>query len=174
MKSVIRLIFCSSVFFSGAINNSFAQKTFQTIRGNKANYTIEVPSDYIAKEKIGANIDLKYVNAEGASIVTTVRTLPNGVTDDQISEMGKLSDEEVVNQIEANGMENVTLIKRGFLTINNVNSYFMYFSDGTLYYHSINQFKKGKIINLTITCEYSKKASYMPYIFRVTNSLKHL
>jgi hypothetical protein len=158
----------------GIQNTSIAQKTFQTVRGNKAHYTIEVPSDYSAKDKIGANIDLKYVNSEGASIVTTVRILPDGVKDEQITEMGSLSDAEVVNQLEANGMENVTLIKRGFLTINNVKSYFMYFTDETLYYHSINQFKRGKIINLTITCEYSKKGTYMPYIFRVTNSLKHI
>lgn len=170
----MKRIFIPLFIFLVSSTSLFAQVSFEIVQGTKANYSLSIPLNYVSKEAIGANIDLKYVNSEGASIVTTVRKLPVGVSDEQIVEMGSLADEDVINQLEANGMENVTLIKRGFLTINNVKSYFMYFTDETLYHHSINQFKRGKIINLTITCEYSKKASYMPYIFRVTNSLKHI
>lgn len=170
----IKFLFLFVSIFFGLQNISTAQKSFQTVRGSKANYTLEIPSDYYSKEKIGANIDLKYVNSEGASVITTVKKLPDGVSDRQIDDMNDATDNQIINQLEANGMESVTLIKRGFLTINNVKSFFMYYTDGTLYYHSITQFKNGKIINLTYTCEYQKKSSYMPYIFRVTNSLKHI
>lgn len=153
--------------------NSFGQKIFQTVKGNKANYTLTIPPGYSVKEKIGANIDLKYVNSEGASIITTVKKIPSGVNF-KIDDMDDANDEQIINQFEANGMENVTLIKRGLNTINNVKSYFMYYTDGTLYYHTINQFKNGKIINLTFTCEYANKSTYMPYIFRVVNSLKYI
>lgn len=154
------------------------QEKFDIQKGKKANYTIEIPSSFVAKSPIGANVDLVYVDKNGSSVITTVGTLPSGVRDEQIVEMSNLSDYQVVETIEANGMEGISLIKRGFITVNNVKSYYVYYTSSdrlsTLYYHSINQFKRGKMINLTITCEYSSKGSYMPYIFRIVNSLKHI
>lgn len=169
----IHLIFTAILFFQTANG----QTKFIVRQGNKANYTIEVPSSFNLKETIGANIDLKYADKNGASIVTTVKKLPTGVRDEQIVEMSYPSNAQVINQFEANGMEDVNLIKRGFITINEVKSYFIYYTanvDGTvLYFHSLNQFKNGNMINLTVTCEYANKASYMPHTFRVVNSLKH-
>jgi len=49
-----------------------SQITFKTIAGSKANYSISIPSNYTSKTAIGANVDLKYVNSEGVSIVTVV------------------------------------------------------------------------------------------------------
>lgn len=145
------------------LKTSIAQTKFIIKQGAKANYSIEVPASFLPKETIGANIDLKFANKSGASIITTVKKLPINVRDEQIIEMSYPSDQQVKNQFEANGMEDVILIKRGFITINGVKSYFIYYTsnvDGTvLYCQSINQFKNGKMINLTFTFEYANKAS---------------
>jgi hypothetical protein len=160
-----------------SLAQSFAQAEFTTKSGKKASYTIEIPDNFIAKEAIGANIDLKFSDENGASIITVVKKLPSGITDGQIIEMSYPSDAAVKNQLEASGFEGVNIIKRGMTIVNGINTYYQYYTaniNGTiLYYHSLNQFKNEKQIVLTITCEYSKKFSYMPYIFRVVNSLKH-
>lgn len=161
------------VLIFGLQNSLTAQKKFQTVRGSKADYTLDIPSGYSAEESIGLNIDLKYADKEGASIITTVKKLPRGVTDEQVVDLNNMTDKQIVNQLESLGMENITIIKKGFLQINSMNSYFLYYTDGNLYHHTLTQFKEGNIFNLTITCEYSKKSIYMPYIFRVINSLKH-
>ena len=154
-----------------------AQNQFQTVHGGKANYTIEIPNNFNSKNAIGANVDLKFGDKNGAAIVTVIKKLPPNVNDEQIAEMSYPSDLQVVNQFENNGMQNVSLIKRGFIFISGVKSYFIYYTasvDGTtLYYHTINQFVNGKMLNLTISCEYSNKASYMPYIYRIVNSIKY-
>lgn len=150
----------------------FSQVTFKTVQGYKANYSITIPSNYFTKDAIGANVDLKFANSEGASIVTVVRTLPNGVKESDIDQMNIPSDQDFIDQLEANGMQNITVIKRGFIDLNGVRSYFAYYRDTELYYHTITQFRKGKLINLTYTCENVKRETYMPYIFRVVNSLK--
>lgn len=150
----------------------FSQVTFKTVQGSKANYSISIPSNYYVKDAIGANVDIKYANSEGASIVTVVRTLPSGVKESDIDQMSIPSNQEFIDQLEGNGMQNITVIKRGFIEINGVRSYFAYYRDTELYYHTITQFRKGKLINLTYTCENAKRETYMPYIFRVVNSLK--
>lgn len=151
---------------------SFSQVKFKTIQGSKANYSITIPSNYYVKDAIGANVDIKYVNSEGASIVTVVRTLPSNVSESDIDQMNIPSNQEFIDQLEANGMQNINVIKRGFIEINGVRSYFAYYRDTELYYHTITQFRKGKLINLTYTCEDAKREIYMPYIFRVINSLR--
>ena len=153
-------------------SNLFSQITFKTVRGSKANYSISIPDNYFITETIGGNVDIKYANSEGASIITVIRTLPEGVTDNDIQQMNTPSDQEFVNALESNGLENISVIKRGFIIINGIKSYFAYYRSTELYYHTITQFRKGKLINLTYTCEYRKKDLYMPYIFRVVNSLK--
>lgn len=154
------------------INYSFSQITFENVNGIKASYTIEIPSNYKKYENIGANIDLKFANIEGASIVTCVKQLPSGTKDSQIKDMAIPSDAWVIDNAKANGMENFMLIKRGLITINGRLSYYLYYTFDDLYFHSITQIRNGKSINLTYTCDYSKKANYMPYIFRIVNSLK--
>ncbi len=151
---------------------AIAQAEFQRVKGEKANYSIEIPDGYVPRSSIGANIDLKYINSEGASIITTVRRLPAGTTDDQISEMNGGSDYQIEEQFAANGLTNTKIIKRGFMTINGRKSHYMHYTNGELYFHSVNQIRSGFLVNLTYTCEYAKKDLYMPYIFRVVNSLK--
>lgn len=150
----------------------FSQVSFKKVQGSKANYSLTIPPGYSPREAIGANVDIKYADAEGASIVTVVKSLPSGVKESDISQMAVLSDYEVVDQLESMGLQNITIIKRGFIEINGVRSYFSYYRDTDLYYHTITQFRKGKIINLTCTCDNNRRSSYMPYFFRIVNSLK--
>jgi len=104
--------------------------------------------------------------------VTVVKKVPSSFSGFDISAMTNPSDYEVVQQLESNGMQNVTIIKRGMILINGIHTYYAYYQDLENYYHTINQIRKGKLINVTYTCNYSKKETYMPYIFRVINSLK--
>lgn len=149
-----------------------AQVSFKTVYGSKAKYSLSIPSNYVSKEAIGANVDMKYVNSEGASIVTVIRTLPSDVIESDIDQMDTPTNQQFKDQLEANGLQSITVIKRGFLIINGVRSYYAYYRDAELYYHTITQFRKGRLINMTYTCENTKRETYMPYIFRVVNSLR--
>lgn len=156
---------------------SMGQVSYSAERGKKANYTIEIPSTFVAKPVIGANVDLKFGNAVGASIVTVVRQLPVGMPDNFIKQLPNQTEYQAKEQMEASGLEDVTIIKRGIVVINGVESFYNYYTtkvDGvTLYYHSISQCVNRKMIVLTLTCEYSEKYSYMAYFNRVVNSLKY-
>ena len=165
-------LFITLIVFVSASSELYAQVSFKTVRGTKANYSISIPTNYVSKDAIGANVDMKYVNSEGASIVTVIRTLPSGVTESDLDQMNIPTNQEFKDQLEATGLQNITVIKRGFMDINGVRSYYAYYKDTELYFHSIMQFRKGKLINLTYTCENAKRETYMPYIFRVVNSLK--
>lgn len=157
-------------------SSSFAQQQFITIKGTKANYSIEVPKSYSQKSSIGKNVDLKYADYNGSSIVTVVKNLPSGVGDEQIKVLPLQPDYMFIEDLEADGMENVVIIKRGLKTINGVQSYYAYYNciqnGTTIYNHTITQFKKGKLINLALTCSQAEKPSYMAIINRVANSLK--
>lgn len=169
MKKILTFIL---LFLLVSNSSLYSQVIFRLIQGSKANYSISIPNNYYLKESIGANVDLKYVNSEGASIITVIRNLPEGVIESDINQMSVPSDQEIINIHESNGLENISIIKRGFIIINGVRSYITYYRSTDLYYHSITQFRKGKIILLTYTCEFSKKDLYMPYIYRVVNSLR--
>lgn len=171
MKFILIFFYFSNIIlFQDCVT---AQIKFQTVSGNKGNYTLDIPPNYYLKESIGANIDLKFVNSDGASIITVVKKLPVGLAENFINAFNEVSDQQLVDQYESSGLENISILKRGFITINNVNSYFIYYTDGVLYHHSIFQWKNGINLNFTYTCEYKNKALFMPYIFRVVNSLKH-
>ena len=152
--------------------NSSAQISFLKISGKKANYSIEVPGDYYIKSAIGANVDIKYINSDGASIITVVKNLASDVRESDINHMNDPSDFEFVEEMEAMGLQNISVIKRGFLYINGNKSHYAYYRDNYLYYHSITQLKNRKILNLTYTCEYRSRDLYMAYIFRVVNSIR--
>ena len=152
--------------------NIYSQVIFKTIRGYKADYSISIPEKYFPRQAIGANIDIKYANSEGASIITVVKNLPAGIDEGDIKQMNSPTDQEFVDVLESSGMQNVSVIKRGFMVINGVNSYFAYYREAELYHHTVTQYRKGKSIHLSYTFDYSKKGSYMPYVFRVINSLK--
>lgn len=163
--------------FIGSLILSFtigivAQVPFKTVYGSKANYSISIPNDYEVKVSIGTNVDIKYVNSEGASIIVVVNNLPYGTKESDIEQLDIPSAQEFKTQMEANGLQNVTVINKGFLNINGVNSYFTYYRDNDYYYHSVTQIRRGKLINLLYMCLYSSKTKYMAYINRVINSLK--
>lgn len=150
---------------------TIAQVPFDKVYGNKGTYFIEVPKRYFPMSAVGANVDIKYSNDEGASIITVVKNLPSNVRESDINHMNDVSNYEFIEQMESMGMQNISVIKRGFIYINGVKSHYAYYRDDLLYYHSITQFKKRKILNLLYTCEYHKKDLYMSYIFRVMNSI---
>lgn len=160
------------LLFSFATHILYSQVSFKTVEGVKANYSLSIPSDYFKKDAIGANVDLKYVNSEGASIVTVIKNLPPDIKESDIDQLTNETDQEFIDGLESTGLQNIEVIKRGLLIINGVTSCFAYYKDNKLYYHTITQFRKGKLINLTYTCENDKRELYMPYIFRVINSLK--
>ena len=149
---------------------TFAQQIFKTITGNKTKYSLSIPSSYIKKETIGTNVDLKYINIEGASIITIVKDLPNYNSD--ISQMRNISNEEFVNELSFGATEEVQILKREFTIINGVTSFILDYKDSELYTHSIMQYRKSKSILLIYTCPLNKKSSYLPYIYKVSNSLK--
>jgi hypothetical protein len=159
-------------FFFTTTHILYSQVSFKTVEGSKANYSISIPSDYFKKDATGANVDLKYANSEGASIVTVIKNLPPDIKESDIDQLAIETDQEFIDGLESTGLQNIEVIKRGFLIINGVRSYFAYYKDNKLYYHTITQFRKGKLINFTYTCENDKRELYMPYIFRVVNSLK--
>jgi hypothetical protein len=64
MKFAFSTILLVSFFYAQV----FSQTTFKTVQGSKANYSISVPSNYYSKDAIGANVDIKYANSEGASV----------------------------------------------------------------------------------------------------------
>ena len=167
----MRILFFLIVAFLCNIG-SRAQIPFNRVIGKKANYSLDVPGNYFSKSAIGANVDIKYINSEGASIITVVKSLPSDVRESDIKHMNDPSEYEFVEEMESMGLQNISLIKRGFLVVNGVKSHFAYYRDNDLYYHSITQFKNRKILNLTYTCEYRSRDLYMPYIFRVVNSLR--
>jgi len=154
--------------------NSYSQVvSYRTTHGAKANYSIEIPSNYSPKEAIGRNVDLKYVNSEGTSIVVVVAPVNNGSSSEvDIEEMMNISDEKWKDMLESRGMENVTIIKRGILKINGVKSYFTYHKNSELYFHAIMQIRDNKFVTLTITCFYKDKGLNLAMINRVVNSLK--
>ena len=168
----VKIILCLVLCVLGLFQNLSAQNKFVIIKGIKANYSIEIPEGFFDNESIGVNVDLKYVARDGSSIVTTVKQLPKGISDDQILNLDNISAQQITSQFRANGMEGFELINKGLITINNKKTFFLYYTDGILYYHTVNQYNSGKVINLTFTCSITKKGYYMPYIYRVTNSLK--
>lgn len=153
---------------------SFGQIPFNDVYGKKENYKISIPEDYSRKEAVGANVDLKFVNNQGYSIVTVVKTGPAGLKSSDIEFMANASDYDVKKGLEATGLSNITILNKGLIEINDYPSGFIYYTDGDLYFHAITQFRKGKVINLTFTCTLSERNSNMAYIYKVINSLKWL
>jgi len=152
--------------------DSNGQTSFLKVLSTKAPYSIEIPEGYFEKKRIGVNVDMKYVDSRGASIVTVVKNLPPDIKESDISHLNSASDYEFSEEMAAMGLFNVVVIKKGFIIINGVKSSYVYYRDNELYYHSITQFKRRKILNLTYTCEYENRDLYMPYVFVVVNSIK--
>lgn len=168
LNSNIALLLLLLIFGS-----TYAQVPYTTVQGKKTKYSIDVPSNYTSKQATGSNVDLKYVNSEGTSIVVVVAPVPNGsASENDIEQMMSISDEKWKDMLESRGMENVTIIKRGIIKINGVKSNFCYYKDSELYFHTIMQIRDNKFVTLTITCLYNKKGLNLAMINRVVNSLK--
>ena len=58
---------------------SHGQIPFNDIYSKKASYKISIPTNYTIKEAIGLNVDLKFVNEQGFSIVSVVKNGPPGI-----------------------------------------------------------------------------------------------
>ena len=150
--------------------DSLPDVQFITAVGQKADYSIEIPKYYTRKQNIGANVDLKFADSLGASIITVVKSIP-GATENDIHQM-RLTDDQIVAHYESEGAQNVKVIKTGFKPINGTDTYYMIYTDDKMYHQSINLIKDGKLITLTYSCDVDRKDSYSPYIYRVINSLR--
>jgi hypothetical protein len=151
--------------------HGYSQVSFFTVSGVKAKYRIDIPKGYSSAKKIGKNVDLKYENQDGAAIVTVVRVLESDIGDRLIDLINQQSNEQLKNQIEATGLLDITILKKGIISINNRKSFFTYYKDEDFYFHSISQINGKILINITYTCPLSKRHLYMPYVNRVMNSL---
>lgn len=160
------------LLFSFISFSLFSQIKFSTVQGKKDNYFITIPQNFYEKESIGENIDLKFSDKFFNSIITVVKRGPSGLKSTDVKIFKDQSDYEIIKGIEASGLSNLTLINRGFTYINDYPTYFIYYTNGEMYFHSIVQFHKGNIINFSYNCSLSEKDIHLPYIFRVINSLK--
>lgn len=167
MKSFLMLILAFALCF-----NTYAQHSYIIANGIKANYSISIPTNYYKKETIGTNVDLKFINSEGASIITIIKSIPKTNSKNNINQMKNISNEDFINELSFGGTETVEIIKRGFSIINGINSFILDYKDSEIYTHSVMQYRNNKSILLIYTCPISKKSSYLPFIYKVSNSLK--
>lgn len=167
----MKKFFISTLICLLILQNVIAQVAFKTVYGVKAKYSISVPSEYYSKASIGSNVDLKFTNSDGASIVTVITNAPPGTSESDLQQMANAPDRDLIRQLEVTGLENISIINKGPRQINGVNSYYAYYRSRVLYHHVITQLVKGMIFSLAYTCEYRLKDSYLPYINRVSNSL---
>ncbi len=159
------------ILFTSAHFNTNGQIIFNDIYGKKASYKISVPSSYTLRQAVGANVDLKYVNNQGFSIVTVIKKGPPGIKPDDIKFIVEQTNYDIKEGLEATGLSNLTILNKGITEINGHPTAFIYYTDGELYFHAITQFRKGNIANLTFTCTLREKNSNLAYIYRVVNSL---
>jgi hypothetical protein len=171
MKYKFFNIFCIFLFITSAHFSLSGQIVFNDVYGKKANYKISIPSNYIKSDAIGANVDLKYVNNQGFSIVTVIKKAPTGTKPNDIKFILQSTDYEIKKGLEATGLSNLTILNKGLTEIDGHPSAFVYYTDGELYFHGITLFRNGKVINLTITCTFRERNSNLAYIYRVVNSL---
>lgn len=104
-----------------------AQSDFRTVYGKKANYSFTIPSSFAPEKAIGANIDLKFVD-EGRAIVTTVMDLPDGVSDSDVGLVNEAPDHLFKHDLEAIGLSDVNVIKRGTTLIFKKTTAFSYYT----------------------------------------------
>lgn len=145
-----------------------AQTNDIVVNGKKAHYSVLIPEGFIARQAKGANVDLKYVNNQGCSIVTVVLDQSKEVFDQEIMQ----SDFETKNDLELNGLENVTIIKRGARIVDGVETYICIFDANNLHNYSVTKYIGKRVVNLNIGIPIRLKNLYKPDIFKVSNSFK--
>lgn len=161
-------------YFSLFTFNLNGQVSFKKINGIKANYSITIPENYSSKATIGLNVDFKYVNSDGASIVSLIKKIDKNLGDYELNELVEIDEIEFKNQLESTGLENLKINKRGFIEIDQRKTFYTIYNDGVTYFYSIIQFRSGTLVNITYSCLFQKRFEYLPVINRVLNSLKFI
>ena len=140
----------------------------------KYSYTIEIPKGYSQEEIVGKNVDLKYVNDKGYSIVLVVKALPENETA-SIDDMLSLSDDFWINMSPYSEMK---IIKKGTVYVDNTKGFFMSYTakevidKEPLYYSNYMFIKNGVIYTLTANCNPNDIYDMRSVFFRLSNSLK--
>lgn len=140
----------------------------------KYSYSIEIPKGYSQEEIVGKNVDLKYVNNKGYSIVLVVKKLPKNEKG-SIDDMMSLSDDFWINMMPYSDMK---IIKKGNVFVDNTKGFFMSYTakevidKEPLYYNNYVFIKNGVIYTLTTTCKPEDIYDMRSVFFRVSNSLK--
>lgn len=140
----------------------------------KYSYSIEIPKGYGQEEIVGKNVDLKYVNDKGYSIVLVVKKLPQNEKA-SIDDMLSLSDDFWIKMSPYSEMK---IIKKGTVFVDNTKGFFMSYTakevidKQPLYYSNYMFIKNGVIYTLTANCKKDDIYNMRSVFFRVSNSLK--
>lgn len=140
----------------------------------KYSYSIEIPKGYSQEKIVGKNVDLKYVNDKGYSIVLVVKKLPQNEKA-SIDDMLSLSDDFWIKMSPYSDMK---IIKKGIVFVDNTKGFFMSYTakeeidKDPLYYNNYMFIKNGVIYTLTTTCKQEDIYDMRSVFFRVSNSLK--
>ncbi|MDC9723476.1 MAG: hypothetical protein PSN34_12000 [Urechidicola sp.] len=140
----------------------------------KYSYSIEIPKGYSQQEIVGKNVDLKYVNDKGYSIILVVKKLPQDAKG-SIDDMFTVSND---SWIKMSPFSEMKIIKKGSLFVDNTKGFFISYTakevidKEPLYYNNYMFIKNGVIYTLTTTCKQEDIYDMRSVFFRVSNSLK--
>jgi len=140
----------------------------------KYSYSIEIPKGYSQQEIVGKNVDLKYVNDKGYSIILVVKKLPQDAKG-SIDDMSTVSND---TWIKMSPFSEMKIIKKGSLFVDNTKGFFISYTakevidKEPLYYNNYMFIKNSVIYTLTTTCKQEDIYDMRSVFFRVSNSLK--
>lgn len=150
---------------------AFAQKT---MRSANYGYTIEIPDAFVKKPIIVKNIDLKFANSKGSSIVVVVKKLPQDAVNADVAVLSSFTNGQLVEILSAS-LDDVKIIKRGLTQINGVKAYYVDITHGKgnsmLYGSNYCLFKGGSQYTVTTTCSPKDRSKIGIYFFRAVQSL---
>lgn len=141
----------------------------------KYSYSIEIPKGFISKDYIGKNVDFKYFDAKGNSIVIVVkRLLPKeeGLNIDDLLEIPN-SDWEANLQ-----MTNLVVKKKGIVYLDNQKGMFLHYTakddtkNYTIYYTNYFFIYNKHMYVLTAACEDTDLVEMGATFFRALQSFK--
>lgn len=140
----------------------------------KYSYSIEIPKGYSQEEITGKNVDLKYVNDKGYSIVLVVKKIPENEKF-SIDDMLEVSDDFWIKILP---YSEIKIIKKGTVFVDNTKGLFIsytakeFIDKEPLYYSNYMFLKNGVIYTLTATCKQDDIYNMRSVFFRVSNSIK--
>ncbi len=143
-------------------------------KSQKYGYSIQIPEGYNRQKIIGANVDLKYVNKHGGSVIMVVKKAPNAKAP-TIEDLLLLPDSFWLKRFPYPEMK---IIKKGKVFVDNTNGFFFtYIAKGSdqkifYFYHNYIFLKNGYIYTLTTSCQKSQVSDMRPLFFKVSHSLK--